>query len=175
MTTQNRLALIGQLERSKSIIHAMLAALPPEEHRWRPAPEKWCALEVICHLRDEEREDFRARLRSTLADPRTPWPPIDPTAWVNERRYMEQDFDATLRDFLCEREQSLNWLRGQEHADWGNAYTHPKVGPVACELLLTNWVAHDLHHIRQLIQIRYAYLKSHTMVPLDYAGTWQPL
>jgi hypothetical protein len=33
-------------------------------------------------------------------------------------------------------------------------------------------VAHDLHHLRQVINLRYAYLKANTTVPLDYAGTW---
>lgn len=27
-----------------------------------PAPEKWCLLEIVFHLYDEEREEFRARV-----------------------------------------------------------------------------------------------------------------
>jgi hypothetical protein len=85
---------------------------------------------------------------------------------------MEQDLHAVLAKFLQERERSLSWLRGLADAPWDNYYLHPKVGPVSCELLLTNWVAHDLHHLRQVINLRYAYLKANTTVPLDYAGTW---
>lgn len=172
MNTTGRLALFTALERNASVIRSLLAGLPATEHLWKPAPEKWCALEVICHLRDEEREDFRARMRSTLEAPEAPWPTIDPAAWVGERRYVEQDFEAALNDFLHERERSFAWLRAQESAAWGNAHPHPKAGPVSCELLLTNWVAHDLHHIRQLINLRYARLKANATVPLDYAGTW---
>jgi len=163
---------IAQLERHGSVLRALLTDLSPAEITWKQAPEKWCPLEVVCHLYDEEREDFRARLRSTLERPEAPWPKIDPAAWVAERRYMEQDFGNMLNKFLEERQRSLEWLREQDHAPWTNAYIHPKVGPVSCELLLTNWVAHDLHHIRQLINLRYAYLKAHTTVPLDYAGNW---
>lgn len=164
--------LFALLERHAGVFNALLADMATAEIRWKPAPEKWCPLEVVCHLLDEEREDFRARLRSTLENPEAPWPKIDPAAWVTEHRYMEQDFDATLTGFLAERNASLAWLRGLEGAPWTNVYIHPKVGPVSCELLLTNWVAHDLHHIRQLINWRYAHLKAHTTVPLDYAGTW---
>lgn len=164
--------LFEQLERHAQVFRALLAGLSPAEIRWKQAPEKWCPLEVLCHLYDEEREDFRARLRSTLETPDAPWPKIDPAAWVAERKYMEQDFGNTLNGFLEERQRSLEWLRGQDHAPWGNAYIHPKVGPVSCDLLLTNWVAHDLHHIRQLINLRYAYLQAHSTVPLDYAGNW---
>ena len=43
---------------------------------------------------------------------------------------------------------------------------------MSCDLLLTNWVAHDLHHFRQLNNLRYGYLASISTVPLDYAGKW---
>jgi hypothetical protein len=168
----DRALLIAQLERHAGVFSALLTDLPTAEARWKPLPEKWCPLEVACHLLDEEREDFRARLRSTLETPEAPWPKIDPPAWVTERRYMEQDLATVLNAFLAERAGSLSWLRTTENAAWTNAYIHPKVGGVSCELMLTNWVAHDLHHIRQLTNLRYAYLKAHTIVPLDYAGTW---
>jgi DinB superfamily len=160
------------LARHRNVFHAMLSGMAPAEVLWKSAPEKWCALEIICHLYDEEREDFRARLKSVLDTPDQPFVKIDPPAWVMERKYMEQDFEATLKDFLHEREQSLAWLHSLTEAPWNNFYMHPTVGPVSCDLLLSNWVAHDLHHIRQLVNLRYAYLKAHTAVPLDYAGTW---
>lgn len=164
--------LFAQLDRHAAVFRALLSDLSPAEIIWRPAPDKWCALEIVCHLHDEEREDFRARLSSTLTTPEKPWPKIDPPAWITERRYMEQDFEAVLGNFLQERDKSVEWLRGLSDAPWTNAYMHPKVGPVSCELLLTNWVAHDVHHIRQLNNLRYEYLKAHTTVPLDYAGKW---
>ncbi len=168
----DRTYLVDQLARNGDVYRAMLTDLPKERTQWKPAPEKWCALEIVCHLFDEEREDLRYRLRSTLETPEQPWPTIDPQAWVGERRYMTQEFHSKLHDFLNERATSVAWLRSLDHAPWDNAYLHPKVGPVSCELLLTNWVAHDFHHIRQLTNLNYGYLKAHTTVPLDYAGTW---
>ena len=85
---------------------------------------------------------------------------------------MEQDFGAALEKFVQERAKSVMWLQSLVDAPWSNAYMHPAVGPVSCDLLLTNWVAHDLHHIRQLNNLRYEYLKAHSIVSLDYAGKW---
>lgn len=164
--------LTDQLERHGEVFRALLNGLTPEETLWKPAADKWCVLEVICHLHDEEREDFRARLKHVLETPEGPMPKIDPAAWVAERNYIRQDLSAMLEKFLRERARSIAWLRGLADAPWGNAYMHPKVGPVSCDLLLTNWVAHDLHHVRQLVNLRYAYLATHTTVPLDYAGSW---
>ncbi|MBK8498033.1 MAG: DinB family protein [Flavobacteriales bacterium] len=168
----DRSHLIDQLARHAEVFRTLFTGLSAEEIRWKPAPEKWCALEIICHLHDEEREDFHARLRSTLETPGLPWPKIDPPAWVAERKYMEQDFAHVLMEFLAERGRSMDWLRGLKDAPWANAYIHPTVGPVSCELLLTNWVAHDLHHFRQINNLRYYYLKANASVPLDYAGSW---
>lgn len=168
----DRIHLIDQLARHRDVFRALFIGLAPEEITWKPTPEKWCALEIICHLYDEEREDFRARLSSTLEAPEQPWPKIDPPAWVSDRKYMEQDFSAMLENFLSERDNSLAWLRGLKDPAWSNAYVHPTVGPVSCDLLLTNWVAHDLHHIRQVNNLRYGYLASISTVPLDYAGKW---
>ncbi len=168
----DRTHLIAQLALHGDVFRGLFSGLAPEEIRWKAAPEKWCALEIICHLYDEEREDFRARLRSVLEEPDRPFVKIDPQAWIAERKYMEQDFNTKLTDFLAERDRSVAWLRGLKDAPWSNAYLHPKVGPVSCDLLLTNWVAHDLHHIRQLNNLRYGYLASNSTVPLDYAGKW---
>ncbi len=168
----DRSYLIDQLARHGEVFRAHFIGLTLEEANWKPAPEKWCALEIVCHLYDEEREDFRARLAHVLNTPHDAMPKIDPAAWVMERQYIEQDFDAVLAKFLHERSASITWLRSLTDAPWNNFYLHPTVGPVSCDLLLTNWVAHDLHHLRQLINLRYAYLKNHASVPLDYAGTW---
>lgn len=168
----DRSHLIDQLARHAGVFRAMFTGLEPTEVRWKPTPEKWCALEIVCHLYDEEREDFRARLKSVLETPDQPFVKIDPPAWVTERKYMDQDFETMLKQFLAEREHSLVWLRNLDGAPWDNFHIHPKVGPVSCELLLTNWVAHDLHHIRQLNNLRYEHLRAHTTVPLDYAGKW---
>ena len=167
-----RALLIDRLARHGEVFRALFNGLTSDELHWRPAPDKWCALEVLCHLHDEEREDFRARLKHVLESPEEAMPKIDPAAWVTERKYIEQDFASMLEKFLRERSRSIAWLHGLADAPWSNAYMHPKVGPVGCHLLLTNWVAHDLHHVRQLVNLRYAYLSLHSNVPLDYAGTW---
>ncbi len=163
---------IAQLARHRDVFKQIFSGLTKEDLRWKPAPEKWCLLEVLCHLHDEEREDFRARLKHVLETPDQVMPKIDPVAWVTERKYMEQDSAVMLEKFLAERDRSVEWLRGLKDAKWTNAYMHPTVGPVSCDLLLVNWVAHDLLHFRQITRLRYEQLRTITIEPLDYAGAW---
>jgi len=54
--------LIGQLGENAGRIAALVRGVTPENVRWKPDPASWSILEVINHLWDEEREDFRVRL-----------------------------------------------------------------------------------------------------------------
>ena len=45
---------------------------------WKKDENSWSLLEIICHLRDEEIEDFRQRLAFVLEDREGLPPPIDP-------------------------------------------------------------------------------------------------
>jgi DinB superfamily len=162
---------LDRLRRSAAAIEALVDGLPLESSRWKPAPDKWSALEVICHLADEEVEDFRGRLRLVLENPATPWPKIEPAKWVTERRYAEQPLGPSLARFLSERAASLQWLAAQREAHWDNAYQHPTAGPVGAKLLLVNWIAHDLLHLRQLARLQYQALQAFGE-KLDYAGPW---
>ena len=133
-----------------------------EEYLHKPKPEKWCLLEIACHLFDEEREDFRARLRQALNQPEQPLPPIDPQGWVGSRNYLDHDYNSKVAAFLNERELSIDWLRSLVEPNWENAYQHPKYGPLNAKLFLNNWLAHDYLHIRQILSVKYDYLNKHS-------------
>ena len=77
-----------------------------------------------------------------------------------------------LQKFLAERDASVDWLWKLVDPPWGNVHDHPKLGPMSAEQFLVNWVAHDMHHIRQINNLRYGYLASVSSKPLDYAGPW---
>ena len=56
--------LRAELQRNGETIQKLLDGVTPVQARRKPAPDAWSMLEVICHLYDEEREDFRQRLAS---------------------------------------------------------------------------------------------------------------
>ncbi len=144
-----------------------------EQTRWKPTKDRWSILEVINHLYDEEREDFRKRLELVLNNPQDPWPPIDPEGWVIQRDYNRRNLMQSIQNFLEEREQSLLWLNALNLPDWRATYRHPQMGPMSAELILANWLAHDLFHIRQVTDLHFAYLtKAVEPVSLDYSG-WE--
>src|SRR4029077_11108769 len=64
--------IIDELKSNKIVFKVILENLDEKVYRWKFAPEKWNILEVLGHLHDEEREDFRARVKHTLENPELP-------------------------------------------------------------------------------------------------------
>src|SRR5574337_1263718 len=149
---------LSRFSSSAEAIAALARNVSDAQAHWKPAPEEWSILEVICHLYDEEREDFRTRVRLTLESPEADWPPINPGGWVTERGYNQRDLGASLEAFLSERRKSLEWLRGLQNPNWELAHRHPRIGAMTAGEVLAAWVAHDHLHIRQLNQLHWQYL-----------------
>ena len=164
--------IFNELERNGALFGDLLSGLPAHQNTWRPAEGKWCLLEICCHLLDEEREDFKARTRHVLETPDKDLPKFDPIKWVTERKYIEQDYDTVLLNFRKEREASVKWLRALMNPQWENAFHHPKFGDMSSKLFLTNWLAHDYLHIRQVMALKFQYLGQVYKQPLNYAGDW---
>ena len=67
--------LYQELADGAEIVRQLVTGITWVEARARPEPESWSVLEVVCHLYDEEREDFRQRLDIMLYRPDDKWPP----------------------------------------------------------------------------------------------------
>jgi hypothetical protein len=178
MARVNAEAIIRRLASFPAALRAAVAGVMEDEARWRPPHPRypagaWSILEVVCHLGDEEVEDFRARVAGTLRDPAAPWAPIDPEGWAVARRYNERDLGEALVRFAAERRASVDWLRSLSNPDWSIAHAHPTFGPIRAGDLLASWAAHDALHLRQIAK------RLHELAARDaaefrtrYAGEW---
>ncbi|MBN4070756.1 DinB family protein [Olleya sp. AH-315-F22] len=164
--------LIEQLQQNKNVFLDLLKDVNKDMYLWKQTPEKWCLLEILCHLYDEESEDFRFRTQWVLDKPKQIPPQFNPVAWVTERNYIGQDYNQALNKFIEEREQSIIWLQSLGNPKWENYYEHPKKGELTAKFFLTNWLAHDYLHIRQITKLKFDYLEHQSGEMIDYAGIW---
>jgi uncharacterized damage-inducible protein DinB len=164
---------IQRFSQNRDVFQSLLRCVSPEQAAWKPAPDKWSMLEVVNHLYDEEREDFRQRLELTLKDPAEAWPRIDPQGWVESRQYSERGLGASLDNFLSEREKSLSWLKELSAPSWQNRHER-EAGTLSAGDLLASWLAHDFLHLRQLTRLHWQYLTA-LAAPYQtaYAGPWK--
>ena len=163
---------LTQMTANAERIRLFAQGVSDEQARWKPAPDSWSVLEVINHLYDEEREDFRVRLDIFLHRPAEPLPPIDPQGWVTARNYNERDLAESLNNFLAEREPTLTWLRSLTAPNFETVYTST-FGSMSAGDMFAAMVAHDLLHLRQLVELHWAYTAKQ-LAPYqgDYAGDW---
>ncbi|MCP4537745.1 MAG: DinB family protein [Chloroflexi bacterium] len=154
-------------------IQSLIEGVSVEQARWKPTADTWSILEVINHLYDEEKFDFRVRLDIILHHPDEPWPPIDPAGWVTERQYNQRELAESLAGFLRARKESLHWLKGLSAPDWETVYQAP-FGPITAGAMFASWAAHDLLHTRQLVELHWAYV-GRLVEPYEvrYAGSWE--
>lgn len=164
--------LYQELVNSTEMIRGLTNGIDQEQSQVRPEADSWSMLEVVCHIYDEEREDFRKHLDTILHHPDGDWPPFDPQGWVTERKYNEQNFEEMKEKFIAERQKSLEWLRGLANANW-EAAVEKDWGTMKAGNMFASWVAHDNLHIRQLVELRRNHIERITQpYDIQYAGDW---
>jgi hypothetical protein len=164
--------LYQELANSTEMIRALIKDIGQEQAQLKPDAKSWSILEVVCHLHDEEREDFRKHLDFILHRQNEEWHVIDPQAWITERKYNEQNLIEMQEKFFAERKQSLEWLKSLSDVNWETTYTS-EYGSVSAGEMFSCWVAHDNLHIRQLVELRRAHIESITKpYEIQYAGDW---
>ena len=158
------LAARAELGRLPGILESLLGDLGRDAWRTRPARAEWAPVEIVCHLRDEEAEDFGARLAVVLqGGPR--FAPIDPERWAEERRYREADGPAALAAFSERRGRNVASLADIAPGRLLAGIERPSGGRLTGLDLLAAWVAHDRLHLAQL---------AGTLARL-WADRWAPL
>ncbi len=162
--------IIQQLDKNKLLFEKTLDIDSEKVFLWKPSADKWCLLEIVCHLIDEEIKDFRRRVKHTLETPNDAAPPIDPAGWVTSRKYIERDYNTSVSKLLVERNKSITWLKSIKDGQWYNEYKHAQIGNISAKQFLANWLAHDYLHIRQIMKLKFQYLEYLSEQDLRYAG-----
>src|SRR5437773_2763853 len=163
-----------ELARLPRILDGLLGDLDAATWRGRPAPAEWSPLEIVCHLRDEEAEDFGARLR-VVVEGGTRFAAIDPELWVEQRAYRDTDPRAALATLAERRAANLAFLDGVPPDRLRHAVTHARLGALSGLELLAAWVTHDRLHLAQLAATlarlgarRWAALRAEYAGPIPY-------
>jgi len=116
----------------------------------RPAPGKWSASEILCHLADCEIV-FSFRLKQALAEPYHVIQPFDQDNWA--KTYGAMDGNAALETFRVVRRWNLALIDGMSADDLAKKLTHPERGEMTVQTVVETMGGHDLNHLAQLERI----------------------
>ncbi len=158
--------IIRQLSANAEAMRAMLGSISEPEAQWKPDPESWCLREVMEHVYNEERLDFRQHLKEMLHDPPLAWGALD------EEYAPVETCRQALDSFLAERKASIFWLRSLDGVNW-DAEVVVEWGTLRAGEVLVSWVEHDFLHMRQMIEVLYAWNEDQAKpYSVEYAGGW---
>ena len=117
---------------------------------WRPAPGKWNAREILCHLADCEIA-FAFRLRQTLAEPHHVIQPFDQEKWAGT--YGGLTARGALNAFSSLREWDVALISTTPADAMDKPVSHPERGDMTFRVIVETMAGHDVNHILQLEKI----------------------
>ena len=121
--------------------------LGPAGAEHSPAPDKWNAREILCHLADTELV-FAFRLRQTLAEPHHVIQPFDQDKWAAS--YDAFDATAALEVFAAVRRWNVTLIDAVPPESLSKPLSHPERGEMTFSVLIETMAGHDLNHLQQL-------------------------
>ena len=129
---------------------AVALSAPNIDWECAPAEGEWCLTEVVCHLRDVEREVHQVRFRALAEEDGAFLPGAVADDWVAARRYREQRGPTALAEFLAAREETGALLAELDEEQWRRQGQHAFFGPTTMHELLNLVVQHDAAHWEQV-------------------------
>jgi uncharacterized damage-inducible protein DinB len=129
-----------------------LEVIGRENARREPAPGKWSAAEIVCHLADCELV-FGFRLRQTLAEDEPTIQPFDQDKWAWEEQYSNIPPALALETFSVLRKWNLQLIKTVLPTAAKRKMTHPERGTMTFQTVVKTMAGHDLNHLEQLHRI----------------------
>lgn len=144
-------ALLQQLQQFAANLDTSLSR---REVDWHCAPvQEWCLNEVVCHLRDVEREVHQVRFRALIREEGAFLPGAVADEWVEERQYRKQHGPTALAEFLAARRETVALLERLPEGSWQRQGQHAFFGPTTMHELLHLSVQHDQAHWQQVQEL----------------------
>ncbi len=144
----------GILERTPSVLRTLLSGLDDEWVMNDEGPETFSPYDVMGHLINGEKTDWRVRTNMILEYglERT-FVPFDRFAQYEASK--GKTLEQLLDEFEALRKENMQWFRALKLSedDLDKKGNHPVLGQVTLRQLLSAWVVHDLTHIAQITRV----------------------
>jgi hypothetical protein len=146
---KSRDAILGIMASTPAVLRSLASSLTDEQWKHEPTREDWAWTEIVCHLRDTEREVHQTQLKLMLERPDAFIPRPDSGVWASERKYLNVNGSIALAEFVSARMETLDMLNDLDDATWSRNARHAIFGPTNFLEVLGFMAEHDRLHIQQ--------------------------
>jgi FMN phosphatase YigB (HAD superfamily) len=138
------------LKANPAAIDSLLRQAPEAIWDTGPKAEIWQLNEILCHLRDVDREVHTPRLNAIREEESPFLPAIDADSWADERDYHRQDGRQAFSDFIQARKTLLEISAELPEIANNKEIRHSIFGPIALDEILRIAARHDSLHVQQI-------------------------
>ncbi len=149
MTPTEREDRIRRYREGPALLRSALARVPADAMKWRPAPGKWSAHEVVVHCADSE-TNAHMRLRYLLAEPEPLIVGYDQDRWAAELDYHALPFEPALAAIEAVRANTVPLLQRLPEPAWRRTGRHTEYDAYGVERWLEIYSEHLEVHSRQI-------------------------
>jgi FMN phosphatase YigB (HAD superfamily) len=142
-------AILAVMSSTPAVLQSLVASVSGSSWPRKPIADEWALVEVICHLRDTEREIHQMQVNTLLEEDEPFIPRPDSSVWAKERNYLEEDGFAALREFTSARVAMLARIKKLDDAVWEQKARHAIFGPTHFQEVIGFMADHDRMHIQQ--------------------------
>ena len=142
------------LERTPSVLKSMLTGLSEDWTKSSENADDWGVFDIIGHYIHADETDWIPRARIILKHGESArFEPFDRFAQFEKSK--GKTLGELLEVFAERRRESLETLKSWDLSpeQLTLTATHPELGTVTLEQLLSTWVVHDLTHLRQIATV----------------------
>lgn len=141
--------LLQELE-SFAMAVSLVEPHPDRGWDWRPDPTAWSLGEVMCHLRDVEKEVHALRYRTIISQDNPFLSGVASDEWAEVRCYYLQNGPEAREAFLAMRYHNIAFLHNLDEDTWLRMGRHAFLGPTNLQELVYLAVQHDEVHLQQI-------------------------
>lgn len=146
---KSRDAVLAVMVSTPAVLRSLTSSLTEEGWKHEPFKDNWAMNEIVCHLRDTEREIHQMQLDLMIRREGAFIPRPDSAVWASEREYWYVDGKSALAEFAEARIQNLQTLKGLGEEMWSRGARHAIFGPTNFLEVVGFMADHDRLHVQQ--------------------------
>ncbi len=142
-------SILSLVSATPAALNGLLHGLDAESWSLKTTHDDWSLTELICHLRDSEREihHMQIALFKEQNEPFIPRP--DTSVWASQRDYLHENGALALKEFNDARRETINQLKNISAEGWERNARHAIFGPTNFLEVISFIADHDRMHIQQ--------------------------
>jgi FMN phosphatase YigB (HAD superfamily) len=146
-------ASIAILQSTPAALYGMLSTEPVVYLNNRPNSKEWRIIDILCHLRDVEREVNLPLFKSVLDHINPHIERMDPEKRGKKHNYDLEDNSKVLQEFVALRSQTLGLLKPIMPDDFIKIGHPSSYNPTNFEEIVKMSTSHDQEHIRKIWKV----------------------